>query len=66
MEQITTVGIDLAKNIFQVHAIDAAGRVVLQKAFRRPELSAPPQQRGQWLALQAGLMPTANRPIVAP
>jgi hypothetical protein len=22
MEQITTVGIDLAKNVFQVHAID--------------------------------------------
>ncbi len=40
MEQITTVGIDLAKNIFQVHAIDAAGRVVLQKAFRRPQLTA--------------------------
>ena len=38
MEQITTVGIDLAKNIFQVHAVDAAGRVVLQKAFRRPQL----------------------------
>ena len=40
MEQITTVGIDLAKNIFQVHAVDAAGRVVLQKAFRRPQLTA--------------------------
>ena len=40
MEQITTVGIDLAKNIFQVHAIDAAGRVVLQKSFRRPQLAA--------------------------
>jgi transposase len=28
MEQITTVGIDLAKNVFQVHAIDAAGEVI--------------------------------------
>jgi transposase len=40
MNQFTTVGIDLAKNIFQVHAVDAAGRVVLQKAFRRPQLLA--------------------------
>ena len=24
--QITTVGLDLAKNVFQVHAIDAAAR----------------------------------------
>lgn len=40
MEKITTVGIDLAKNVFQVHAIDAEGRVVLQRAFRRPQLTA--------------------------
>lgn len=38
MEQISTVGVDLAKSIFQVHAIDGAGRVVLQKAFRRQGL----------------------------
>ncbi len=38
MEQISTVGIYLARTIFQVHAVDVAGRVVLQKAFRRPQL----------------------------
>jgi transposase len=38
VDQISTVGIDLAKNILQVHAVDAAGRVVLQKAFRRAQL----------------------------
>ena len=38
MEQITTVGIDLAKSIFQIHAIDRTGKVVLQKAFRRQSL----------------------------
>ena len=27
MEKISTVGIDLAKSVFQVHAIDAAGQV---------------------------------------
>jgi transposase len=35
MEEITTVGIDLAKNVFQVHAIDSSGRVVISKAVRR-------------------------------
>jgi transposase len=38
VDQISTVGIDLAKNILQVHAVDAAGRVVLQKAFKRAQL----------------------------
>ena len=35
MEQITTVGVDLAKSTFQVHAVDHAGKVVLQEAFNR-------------------------------
>jgi len=30
---ITTLGIDLAKNVFQVHGRDAAGRPVFQKRF---------------------------------
>ena len=38
MERITTVGIDLAKSIFQVHAVDAAGCVVVQKALKRREV----------------------------
>jgi transposase len=28
---ITAVGIDLAKNVFQVHAVDARGKVVLRR-----------------------------------
>ena len=28
---VTAVGIDLAKNVFQVHAVDARGKVVLRK-----------------------------------
>ena len=33
--QITTLGIDLAKSVFQLHGVDAAGTVVLQKKLRR-------------------------------
>jgi transposase len=28
--QVTTVGLDLAKRIFQVHGVDAAGKVVIR------------------------------------
>ncbi len=36
--QITTVGLDLAKHIFQVHAVDGAGQVVVRKRLRRTEV----------------------------
>src|SRR5216684_3608939 len=38
MEQVTTVGIDLAKRVFALHAVDAMGRVVLRRTVRREQL----------------------------
>jgi len=38
MEKITTVGVDLAKVVFTVHGVDAAGRTVLRKTVRREKL----------------------------
>jgi transposase len=38
MEKVTTVGIDLAKNVFSLHAVDVAGRVVLRRMVRRDQL----------------------------
>jgi transposase len=35
---IATIGIDLAKNVFQVHGVDAGGQVVLRRAVKRREL----------------------------
>src|SRR3954464_648231 len=35
MQQVTTVGLDLAKNLFQVHGADAQGRPVLKKRLAR-------------------------------
>ena len=37
---VTTVGIDLAKNVFQVHGVDARGKVVLRKQLKRHQLAA--------------------------
>jgi transposase len=38
VEQITTVGIDLAKNVFSLHGVDAAGKTVLRRTVRRERL----------------------------
>src|SRR5271168_471172 len=35
LSSVTTVGLDLAKHVFQVHGVDASGRVVVAKAMRR-------------------------------
>jgi len=36
--EITTIGLDLAKSVYQVHGVDAAGNVVLRKALRRAQV----------------------------
>ena len=36
--QITTIGLDLAKSVFQFHAVDAEGHVVVRKALRRAQV----------------------------
>ena len=47
MGDIITIGLDLAKNVFQVHGVDEAGSVMLRKRLRR----------GQVLAFFAGIPP---------
>lgn len=36
--QVTTIGVDLAKSVFQVHGVDADGAVVIRKKLRRAEV----------------------------
>ena len=40
MNQVSTVGLDLAKYIFQLHGADSAGAVVFRKKLRRTQLLA--------------------------
>jgi transposase len=35
MMQVTTIGLDIAKSIFQVHGVDAAGQSVLRQRLSR-------------------------------
>lgn len=36
--KVTTIGIDLAKNVFQVHGVDARGQAVLRKQLKRKDV----------------------------
>jgi transposase len=38
--QIITIGLDIAKNVFQVHGIDGAEMVIVRKQLRRGQVMA--------------------------
>jgi hypothetical protein len=40
MSEITTIGLDLAKHVFQVHGIDPEGTTVLRRRLRRNQVLA--------------------------
>ena len=35
MRKISTIGLDLAKKVFQVHGVDDRGEIVVRRALRR-------------------------------
>jgi transposase len=35
MQTITTIGLDIAKSVFQVHGIDAGGQVVIRRQLKQ-------------------------------
>ena len=35
MQAITTIGLDIAKSVFQVHGVDTAGKVVIRRQLKR-------------------------------
>jgi len=35
MEEISTIGLDLAKRVFQVHGVNRGGEVVVRRSLRR-------------------------------
>ena len=38
MNEVITIGVDLAKNVFQVHGVDAEGGVVFRRQLRRSQM----------------------------
>src|SRR5471032_1875483 len=35
MQEVTTIGLDIAKSVFQVHGVDAIGKVVIRRQLKR-------------------------------
>jgi transposase len=35
MQAVTTIGLDIAKSVFQVHGIDAEGKVIIRRQLKR-------------------------------
>ena len=35
MQVVTTIGLDIAKSVFQVHGVDAAGQVLIRRQLKR-------------------------------
>ena len=56
MTEITRVGLDLAKNVFEVHAVNAQEQVVVRRSLRRSQVltwfakqpALPDRHRGMW------------------
>src|SRR5664280_3189338 len=40
MQTITTIGLDIAKSVFQVHGVDATGQVVIRRQLKRRHVLA--------------------------
>jgi transposase len=40
MQTIATIGIDIAKSVFQVHGVDVAGQVVVRRQLKRRQVLA--------------------------
>jgi transposase len=40
MQAITTIGLDIAKSVFQVHGVDAGGQVVVRRQLKRRSVLA--------------------------
>lgn len=40
MTEISTIGLDIAKNVFQVHGVDRGGAEVVSRALRRSQVLA--------------------------
>ena len=41
MDKVSTIGLDIAKNVFQVHGIDVTGQVVIRRQVRRRQVFEP-------------------------
>ncbi len=63
MQTITTIGLDIAKSVFQVHVIDAEGKVIIRRQLKRQVLAFI-QKLPSSLTYRWRRTSTASRPVV--
>ena len=49
MQSISTICLDIAKSVFQVHGVDAAGQVILRRQLRRRRNDPGKERIRKWL-----------------
>jgi transposase len=62
MQTITTIGLDIAKSVFQVHGVDAGGQAVIRRQLKRRHVLAFFQKLSPCLV---GIEACASAPLVA-
>ena len=60
MQTITTIGLDIAKSVFQIHGVDAAGQVVIRRQLKRRYVLAFFQKLPPCLGTRLALFDGAN------
>ena len=55
MQTITTIGLDIAKSVFQVHGVDNDGKVVIRRQLKRRYVLAFFEKLPQHTSPQCGL-----------
>ena len=71
MQTVTTIGLDIAKSVFQVHGVDAAGQVVIRRQLKRRYVLAffeklPPCLVGSRLAPHRTIGRASSRHLATP
>ena len=60
MQAVTTIGLDIAKSVFQVHGIDAEGKVLIRRQLKRRYVLAFFQKLSPCLGRHRGLCHVAS------
>ena len=61
MQAITTIGLDIAKSVFQVHGIDAEGKVIIRRQLKRRYVLAFFEKLPPCLPVSTCTAPMLNR-----
>ncbi len=59
---VSIIGLDLAKNVFQVHAIDDGGEVIVRRALRRRQMLPLFRKLEAWRRAARAITGRANFP----